>query len=192
MVECEEKPVVDSADAVADAMMVVAYGLMEKEMPFSREIMKRERQTEDEFVRSRVVRATSGYCLQGSAMALAYLKQKYDHLFDRMGVIVAFWDAESAFRNDAWDFHAYFVVRDVGKVWFAGSPANYQGEKLDCLTNIFQDKSLEAVLYEIQRFEGGLWPNEEYVLGKLVEKPSLDGTYKKGTLKFQKIFVMDG
>ncbi len=66
------------------------------------------------------IRATGGNCLKASLFALWLLATPR---FDRH-ILLSAWEQDTPRDRRTLD-HAYFLVRDRGNVWYAGSPANY-------------------------------------------------------------------
>jgi hypothetical protein len=192
----EYEPVnqVKPVEAVADAMMIATCVLTKDWLDDIRMDVIDDETSVVELLKRQVIEATNGRCFVGSAIALAYLKQEQESLFDKMCMLIAYSDSENKFRDDGWSFHAYFLVQDKDGVWFAGSPANYEGQEEgnDCLTNFFYDRSLKLVLDRIQSFEGGCWPDEKNVVSFLKDKPKMTGTYDKGTIELQIIYSSEG
>ncbi len=113
--------------------------------------------------------ATEKMCQTGSEVAVRFLLDNHSSLFDRIGLI----QAEGKLNNGSWRLHELFLVRDTRKIWYAGSPANYEPEvadrKLASRKNqsgtleLFQHPDLDMLLSHIKQSVGGQWPDPSFI-----------------------------
>lgn len=110
---------------------------------------------------------TARCCSKASLHTLKNLFSSHPDFFDTMIAIRAEHNPNGEFFNE-WDFHQYFLVKDILGLWHAGSPANYENRvnKPNRLTQIFSG-DLETVLSRIKNFEGGVWPSKKIIEGEV-------------------------
>lgn len=122
-------------------------------------------------VGSYVESATRNRCRDYSIRALAFLTQKSPSLFSQMFLLESWSNGKNPFKNGNFGYHTYFVVRDVGGRYYAGSPANHStaytrslekpgrttSEKSP-LEDVLISDSLQDIIDAIEDRDGGSWP----------------------------------
>lgn len=159
-------------EAVADAMLVaqgilVDHYMRSTGMKYSKSDISRDSLKLMHFL------ATEGHCTTASKISLTFLYGKYKDFFDRMTLLTSH-DDQERFREN-WGMHQYFLVRDTGGTWYAGSPANHsllqkndrKSDTTSNLSTLIVSKDLSEVLKQIQNNDGGNWPSVEFVEGVL-------------------------
>lgn len=163
-----EKPLIDKpAEAVADAMMVAQAEFLAEYLE-NPAIYQRKPQDESKLLEEILQGQTSGNCMIGTIFALHYLGVKYPHLFEAAGRLVTFDnpDRVSGTLKSQDKVHAYFMVKDINGVWYAGSPANHiVNSENSPLTRVISSTDPQEVVDRITEIDGGEWPD-----GKFIEK----------------------
>jgi len=161
--ENSERYQVQPVEAVADAMMVAVYKQIMSYMEGAEKY--KWVKSNEEAMEYLLYVATKEYCRQASARVMVYLKEKYQELFMEM-ILIESMDFKGGSLIGGWGWHDYFLVKDVNKVWYAGSPANfdsfgwYEGQ----LTNLIYSRNLNVVIDKIQGIEGGQWPSVKSIM----------------------------
>lgn len=145
-------------EAVADAMMVTQAEIM---LPL---VGNNHYSTEDFEIMLRD--NSKNLCGRASIFALAYLSQKYTNLYDYMIIMASFKSYERLFKNRALNHHAFFLTKDKEGTWYATSPANHNPEAAggqSPMTKIIKDRSLASIISTIEKHEGGMWPDADFI-----------------------------
>ncbi len=123
---------------------------------------------------------TAGRCLEGCLIAASFLHRNHSELFKTIALL-HYEKFETTKQNKPIGvFHEYFLIRDNAGIWHAASPANherYSGEN-SRLKRFFSSDNLRGVLNDIEKFEGGAWPTEQYIVDVLKRRKSPLVTYE--------------
>lgn len=134
-------------------------------------------------------------CEEASAITLKTLISKHPLAFDHMAILKTYKNLEKPLVNPLWNFHAYFLVRDINLTWYAGSPANHEANKPDSpMTRIIYSKNLQEVVNEIQEKDRGDWPDSDYIQQAFAENnevmPQIRSRYKNSTFSISTIKII--
>lgn len=166
LISSKEVKIDKTAEAVADAMMVIQAGFLKKSFDYENNLLafgdlKGYQQYQSADIDRRVELASIEKCVVASANAILFLHQKYPDYFNFLIVL----KSSNTGTGLKWYQHAYFLAESKDGRYFAASPANEDEDKgQSYMTTIFSSKDLQEVLKKIQDKEGGKWPSATAIL----------------------------
>lgn len=158
---------ISALDAVADAIMVAYAGQLKRR---NYDFYKYRPESDLDAL---LHKATSGWCYDSSVNMLYFLTGKYKKVFDTAFLLTSWdFDSKSLIRQKDQFIHTYAVIHGKDKFWYAASPSNHDSNKKKSYAfEMIRGNSLESILKEIQKRDGGYWPtsteiNEQLSGGK--------------------------
>ena len=124
-------------------------------------------------------RTTADNCQLISAVTIANIIDTHPEMVEDAIIIRTFRNKRFPFKRDTnafihrWPFHAMFLIHGKDGSWYAGSPGNYdldRDQDQPALTTLYKSDTLDSLLAEIEKEEGGKWPNSSYVVKTLQDE----------------------